>query len=162
MLTGISLTLVILGLALIIVEIFLIPSVGVVGLMGFFVMLFGIFRMADNFAQGVIYFLITLLATGLIIYIGYKTGHIARLWNRLSLRDKQKNEDGYVAPNLEYQNYLGKRGVALTLLRPAGSALIDGQRVDVVSDGSFIPKDSPIEVIAVEGTRVIVNRIDTH
>jgi len=128
--------------------------------MGFFVMLFGIFRMADNFAQGLIYFLITILATGLIIYISYKTGHLGRLWNRLALKDKQKNEEGYVAPKQEYKDYLDKTGVALTLLRPAGSALIDGQRVDVVSDGIFIPKDSPIKVIAVEGTRIVVTRLD--
>ena len=40
--------------------------------------------------------------------------------------------------NLDYQRYLGKTGKALTLLRPAGSALIDGERVDVVTNGSFI------------------------
>ena len=46
--------------------------------------------------------------------------------------------------------------MALTYLRPAGMALIGGQRVNVVTEGTFIEKDVPVEVIATEGTRVVV------
>ncbi len=162
MFIGISLILVVIGFILIILEVFLIPSFGVVGLIGFFAMLFGIFRMADNFAQGLVYFLIVLLATGIIIYISYKTGHLMKLWNRISLRERQNNSAGYVAPKQEYTEFLGKAGVALTLLKPAASDVIDGQRVDVVTDGSFIAKGSRIKVIAVEGARIIVTREDNY
>ncbi len=53
----------------------------------------------------------------------------------------------------------GKRGVAHTMLRPAGTAMIEDKRVDVVTEGTMIPKGSTVEVIAVEGNRVVVRRV---
>lgn len=51
----------------------------------------------------------------------------------------------------------GQRGLALTPLRPAGIADIDGRRVDVVTEGgALIERGAPIEVCEVEGTRVVV------
>jgi membrane-bound serine protease (ClpP class) len=50
----------------------------------------------------------------------------------------------------------GTRGAALSPLRPAGIASIDGRRIDVVSRGEFIETGAPIEVVRDEGTRVVV------
>jgi membrane-bound serine protease (ClpP class) len=50
-------------------------------------------------------------------------------------------------------------GRVITPLRPVGIAEFDGVRVDVVTDGEFIDKDSAVEVRKVEGTRVIVRRV---
>ena len=50
------------------------------------------------------------------------------------------------------------RGTAAFAPRPAGIAHIDGERVDVVSEGEFVEPDAPIEVIRVEGNRVVVRR----
>jgi membrane-bound serine protease (ClpP class) len=55
---------------------------------------------------------------------------------------------------------LGKQGVTLSPLRPAGMARIDGRRVDVVSRGELIDPDTPIKVIDVRGNRVVVARIE--
>ncbi len=54
---------------------------------------------------------------------------------------------------------VGQNGRALTPLRPSGTALIDGQKVDVVAESSFIPQDTPVVVILQEGMRVVVRRI---
>jgi membrane-bound serine protease (ClpP class) len=51
---------------------------------------------------------------------------------------------------------IGARGVALTVLRPSGKAHFGAGDVDVVSDGEFIASGSPVEVILVEGHRVVV------
>jgi membrane-bound serine protease (ClpP class) len=51
---------------------------------------------------------------------------------------------------------LGKSGVALTLLRPAGTARIDGRKIDVVAEGPLIDRDARIVVVAEEGMRVVV------
>jgi len=158
LLAGLSLSLIIVGILLIIVEIFLIPGFGFAGVIGLIMMIGGAFLVADTLAEGFIYLLITLMVVALLIFIGVKTGKIKKLWGKISLKEKQDSNEGYVAPKLEYSSYLGKTGTALTLLRPAGSALIDGERVDVVTDGSFISKNSRIKVIAVEGTRIIVTR----
>jgi len=155
---GISLSLIIVGIILIALEIFIIPGFGISGIAGLLAMLSGVFLAADTFAEGVIYLLITFIATGLLVFVGYKTGRINKIWGKISLGEKQNINEGFVAPKKEYAHYLGKTGTALTLLRPAGSAIIEGERVDVVTDGSFVAKDSKIRVIAVEGTRIIVRK----
>lgn len=57
---------------------------------------------------------------------------------------------------LEKPELVGKSGVAQTNLRPSGTAMIDGRRVDVVSEGGLIERGTPVKVVAVEGMRVVV------
>lgn len=59
----------------------------------------------------------------------------------------------------ERPELLNKVGAALTPLRPSGTALIDGHRVDVVTEGDMIDRDTPIKVVAVEGMRVVVRSL---
>jgi membrane-bound serine protease (ClpP class) len=54
---------------------------------------------------------------------------------------------------------VGKQGAALTVLRPAGKAQIDGRLLDVVSDGPFIPEGAPIEVLQISGNRIVVRQV---
>ncbi|MCL4180592.1 MAG: hypothetical protein KJ072_22955 [Verrucomicrobia bacterium] len=60
----------------------------------------------------------------------------------------------------EQPELLHRAGVALTQLRPSGTALIDGRRVDVVSEGQLIEKGSRLKVVATEGLRVVVRALD--
>ncbi len=60
----------------------------------------------------------------------------------------------------EQPELVHRDGVALTQLRPSGTALIDGRRVDVVSEGQLIEKGSRIKVVATEGLRVVVRVLD--
>jgi len=60
---------------------------------------------------------------------------------------------------VEQPELLHQTGVAFTQLRPSGTALINGKRVDVVTEGGLIDKDTPIKVIALEGMRVVVRQI---
>lgn len=50
-------------------------------------------------------------------------------------------------------------GVAHTMLRPSGTALIAGKRVDVVSDGTLVDRGQAVKVVAVEGMRVVVRAV---
>lgn len=54
---------------------------------------------------------------------------------------------------------MDKQGIALSQLRPAGTADFSGERLDVVTEGAFVTSGSRIKVIAVEGTRVIVRQV---
>ena len=60
----------------------------------------------------------------------------------------------------ELKQFLNKEGVALSTLRPSGVARIEGQHVDVVSEVEHIEAGSPIRVVAVEGRRVVVRKIE--
>jgi membrane-bound serine protease (ClpP class) len=76
------------------------------------------------------------------------------------LSTAEDSELGYQAPPAELENYAGKTGRAVTPLRPAGTAIIDGSRVDVVTEGNFISNDTPVKVVKVEGMKVIVQEIE--
>ena len=56
----------------------------------------------------------------------------------------------------EKPDLLHQTGTAFTQLRPSGTALINGQRVDVVTEGALVEKGTPIKVVAIEGMRVVV------
>lgn len=56
----------------------------------------------------------------------------------------------------DYALLRGRAGLSITPLRPSGAAEIEGRRVDVVTDGVFIDAGQSIEVVSVEGTRVVV------
>jgi membrane-bound serine protease (ClpP class) len=59
----------------------------------------------------------------------------------------------------EQPELLDQIGVAQTTLRPAGAALIQGKRVDVVTEGGYIEQGKPVKVVAIEGLRVVVREI---
>ena len=79
-------------------------------------------------------------------------------WNPFVLWDKQQNSAGYTGGS-DYSSLLGKQGLALTTLRPSGTALIEGKRYDVSSLGDFLPKDSKIVVAKVEGNKLFVDLV---
>jgi len=75
---------------------------------------------------------------------------------RLVLDAQMGAEQGYTSPPESDRLQLGRTGTALSPLRPAGVAEIEGSRVDVVSDGGFIEAGAAIEVTRVDGNRVVV------
>ena len=62
----------------------------------------------------------------------------------------------------EQPQLLNQTGVAYTQLRPSGTALINGKRVDVVTEGALIGRGTPLRVVAVEGLRVVVRALDAE
>lgn len=76
----------------------------------------------------------------------------------LTLRTELKRTGGVSSQASDLARYAGMEGKTLTTLRPAGTAILDGHRVDVVSQGEFIEKNADIVVLAVTGNQVIVAR----
>jgi membrane-bound serine protease (ClpP class) len=60
---------------------------------------------------------------------------------------------------IDLSELVNQTGFAYTNLRPSGKATIGDERVDVVTEGTMIDKDTPIRVIAAEGKRVVVREI---
>ncbi len=77
---------------------------------------------------------------------------------RVVLRKDENAESGYVAAKDGLAALVGQEGRTLTPLRPAGTARIDGNNVDVVADGEFIPENTQIMVQSVVGARVVVRK----
>ncbi len=94
---------------------------------------------------------------GMVILMKF-FGKKMHIFNKLVLRDATTTEEGYVS-NTNRVELIGRTGEALTPLRPAGVILIGNERIDAVSEGNFVNKGSLIEVIKVEGSRIVVREI---
>ncbi|ACL20923.1 protein of unknown function DUF107 [Desulfitobacterium hafniense DCB-2] len=157
MVTGGVVALVILGLSFLFLEIF-IPG-GILGIAGLVLLSAGIFLTAESALHGVAYVCTMLLILGILVALSFRFPRTRRFWQRFSLNAKQSNREGYVAPTVDLESYVGCEGVAISPLRPAGTADFDGKRLDVVTEGGFIDTHSRVKVIAVEGTRVVVRQM---
>ena len=71
------------------------------------------------------------------------------------------DESDFSAVQDGLQELLGAQGEAKSDLRPAGFALINGHRIDVVTQGGMIDKGTPVTVVEIEANRVVVKRTET-
>lgn len=77
----------------------------------------------------------------------------------LSLNKKLSAKDGVVSQAPDLASHLDKEGRSLTALRPSGTAVIGGVRLDVVTDGEYVEADVSVRVTGVTGNQIIVSRI---
>jgi len=138
----------IVGVMAIVVEMF-VPGL-IIGMMGFVLCAISIVMafQAENASLGW-----TLAVTGMVL-----VPILVVVWFKVFTTYFAVNttEEGQTAATEEDEELLGKEGVTLTKLRPAGVARIAERRVDVMADGEMIEKGVRIEVIKVEGNRVLV------
>lgn len=158
------------GVLLLALEVFVIPGFGIAGILGIVALLAGLVLSmtgAGNTAQflvllGVRMVFALLLAIGLSLVLLRYLNKVPGA-RRLVLEDKLSAGAGYASPPPEEAALLGRTGRAHSVLRPAGIAEIDGERLDVVSNGEMIDAGEPIEVIRVDGNRIVVRRYShTH
>ena len=154
----------IVGVALLLVELFVIPGFGIAGIGGIALMLgsvFFVFRNAYKLETAVFTMsFAVILAFALAIALSYALPR-TRAWNNLVLSAAMDSGAGFhSAPREDFQRYVGKTGVALTPLRPAGTVRVDDTRLDVVTAGDFIVRDTPVKIINVEGSKIFVEAID--
>ena len=79
---------------------------------------------------------------------------------RLILSADMRSDQGYASADERERLLVGHEGRTLSPLRPAGIAVIDGARFDVVSQGEFIESGQPVRVTQVDGNRIVVRRIE--
>lgn len=145
----VAITLIVLGVALLIAEIF-IPSFGVTGILGLIAILGGVLLTAETVLQGVMLFVVILVIVLILMFIAYRL--VASKRSPLVLKDVL-NED---VPKSDLNYFLNMDGVALTTLRPSGKGDFDGVRLDVLTEGDFIRKGSKICVSSIEGKKIFV------
>lgn len=149
--------LVLLGIALIITE-FFVPG-GILGALGLVSIIAALFFASESvFVIGLslLIALIVSIAVAVILYrkIGFQKG----ILGHIILFDRMTSDRGYV-PAEERTSLVGTHGVALTPLRPAGTGLFGDERIDIVSEGGFISQGQKIEIVQVNGSRVVVKDI---
>lgn len=142
------------GFALVVVEMFH-PGFGAPGIMGGILLVLGVIMTAQSILQAFILLLIIMAILGAALALVLQSAAKGRLNRILILHEAQKKEDGYIGTeDLNY--FLGQIGNTVTILRPAGTADFSGIKLDVVSEGEFIPRDTKVKIIKVQGRRIVV------
>jgi len=148
-------TLLVCGLFLIGIEIF-VPG-GILGIFGAAALLGAAIRGFYIFPlwAGWLSVFVILGLAGLAVFVWMKYLPQSPIGRALSLSQKivkKDQDDSLWKP--------GMAGTALSELRPAGKAMIDGQRADVIADnGTFIEHNSAIEIVRVSGNRIYVKEV---
>ncbi len=145
------------GFALVIIEMFY-PGFGVPGITGSILLFLGVVFMANSLIEAVILILIILALLGALLSLVLHSASRGKLRKNMVLNDTLNKEAGFSGTE-ELENFLNKEGTAITVLRPAGTADFNGVKLDVVTEGEFIQKDTAIRIIKVEGRRIVVREI---
>ena len=154
--TGISIFVFLLfvgGVSLIALEMF-IPG-GIVGTVGVITLVYAIIYVNESTYNIAFIIIISfMLSVALFLFNRKVLNKKLNFLNQLVLNDAISTEDGYVASEL-----VGSIMMSYTDLRPAGVAVLNEEKFDVVTDGDFIEKGNKIEVVRVEGMRIVVRKI---
>jgi len=157
------------GLVLLVVEVFVLPGFGVTGALGIVALLgalaLSITGPGDTAA--------VIVAAVTRILVALSVGLIASLVlmrfvpklpfaRRLILQTDLGHGPSHGSAPESDLGWLGKQGLAATPLHPAGIAEIEGERLDVVADGVLIEAGERIEVMRVDGNRIVVRRVRTQ
>ena len=160
MIEPVALILFIVGLVLLTIELF-VPGFGIFGVLGIVCLILCIVFQAKTLTQG----LLMLLIIGAIITLfallfarSLKKGWLYR--SSVVLKSSENSEDGFVAGS-DYSHLVGRHGISITTLRPAGAAEFDGKKADVLTDGEFLPTGTPVVVVRVEGSRIFVKMAES-
>ena len=162
----------IIGLILLMVELFAIPGFGVAGISGIILIVTGLtLSMIDNIGfdftgvrlNGFIqaFFIVIIASFFSLIGSFFLTrklfgGHT--MFGDLALLTTQQTTEGYVSADAHYMEMKGKTGTAFTMLRPAGKIDIEGQIFDAVAEAGFIEKGEAIRVVKYENAQLIVRK----
>ncbi len=154
------------GLVLLGVEIFVTPGFGLTGTLGLVALLggLGLSLVGAGATWPVVLTALGQVVVSLLLAIAASLVMLRFLprlpfGRRLVLETELDAREGFAsAPEADLM-WLGKRGTAASTLRPAGIATLEGDRVDVVSDGEFIEAGEPITVVKVDGNRIVVRQL---
>lgn len=162
----------IVGLILLVVEIFVIPGFGVFGIIGIVfivssLVLAMIFNINFNFSftsstivfQKIMLVMVSLtVGFGLSIWLGRKLILANTRFGSIALKTELSKEDGYLSQGEGFFHLVGKEGFAQTILRPSGKIEIEGNQYDAVANYGIIERGTPIKVLKFENSQLIVQK----
>ncbi|MBF0409782.1 MAG: nodulation protein NfeD [Candidatus Riflebacteria bacterium] len=141
-------------------ECFVIPGFGITGILGILavsgsiIIIFGgVYKAVYAVAE------ISGFSTVMIVMLYWLAPKI-KLFDRFILKTEMTTEAGFVATELnQFDHLLKLEGISVSPLHPSGIVKIGAERYDVVTDGDFVEKSTPVMVVKVEGTKIVVRPI---
>ena len=150
----------VIGIGLMVLEAFM-PGFGLPGISGIILEVVAVALTWMNHgpmaALGMTLIVLSILAIAISMSLrSAANGKLSR--SKLVLNDTESNEAGYRSTE-DLDVFLGKEGVTTTVLRPTGMAEFDGVRLNVISEGEFIQSGTRVQIVRVEGSRILVRTI---
>ena len=146
------------GIVLLVIEAF-IPGFGVVGTGGILCIIISIFLASGSVMTALVSLLISFTLTLIIFVIILKYAPKNKHFSRIVLNTKLDKSRGFTSFD-NHEKYIGQTGTVVTPLRPSGTISINGQLLDVISEGQFIEKEELVKISRIEGMRIVVRKID--
>ncbi|WP_436952638.1 NfeD family protein [Staphylococcus shinii] len=142
------------GVIFVIIELFVVGAV--IGIIGMALIVFSIITLGDNLVYMIANVVVALILSIIewVILVKIFKRKIPFL-DKVVLKDSTNAEAGYTSHE-DRSHLVGKTATTSTDLRPAGIITYDNERIDAVSDGSFILRNKQVTILEVEGTRVVV------
>ncbi len=148
------------------IEVFVIPGFGIAGIIGLlcigvatFMSLIGSIPTGEEVAEASGILIVTAAIIGVVIAVILKYLPATSRGGGIFLKAATDKASGYIAEPAR-DDLIGVVGIAVTDLRPSGTAQLEDERLDVVSDTGFVAKGSAVRVIRSEGYRHIVEPIE--
>lgn len=155
----VDLLLLVAGVVLLAVEVLVLPGFGLAGVLGLVAMVFAVVRIFEENSLSVIGY--GALMGGVLLAVLLWMLPNSRVASAFRLSTRLATPAGPTVIAEDVPDLLGAVGTALSDLRPAGVARFGSSRVDVVSEGDYVPAGSRIRVLRVEGNRVTVRAVDS-
>ena len=147
------------GMLLVGIEL-MVPGFGIFGVSGILCISASIFFVLGGDAQAVKWMAFSVGLSLLLFLLLLRYLPKSNLWGRFVLKNVEGRQEGFRSGR-DHQALLGRIGVVVTKLRPAGVIAIDEVKYDVVSEAEFIEQGTPVQVVGVEGVRIVVRSIRT-
>lgn len=154
--TWVGVALFLMGVALLLLETHVFPGHGFSAFAGLILIFLGMFYALGGTQTGAMYSASAALLTSVAVIAAFFLYlPRSRVWNKLGQPMRQSANAGYVSSD-DYTGFVGRVGTTVTALRPSGTAEVEGIRLAVVSEGDFVPAGAPVQVVLVQGSRVVV------
>ncbi len=146
---------IVIGFVFLAIEVFLVPGFSIPGLAGIAMIGYGIFKAKVEYGIAGVFVTVavSIVSAVVLIALSLRSRTLRKVSLEYSVRDAKAVDD--------YSLLMGKEGVAISSLRPSGTADIDGKRLTVVTDGVYIERDTPIIVAEIDGTRIVVSSLES-
>lgn len=158
--TWIGLALFFAGIGLVVLESHVIPGHGISAIFGLGLIFFGFFlALGSSGTTGTYSIIASLLATFGTVLSFFLYLPKSKVWNKIGQPMRQSATTGYVSSE-DFTGYIGHKGTAATVLRPAGSGDFSGVRLSVVAEDGFVAAGTTIQIVEVQGNRIVIKAIE--
>ncbi|SDY30790.1 NfeD family protein [Tindallia californiensis] len=157
--TGMAVILVFLAaIALLLIEA-MAPGFGIAGLGGLVLIIVSVVMASSTTGVAVVSLVVAFLMSIIALILIIKHAPKSSYFDRLTLGIKMTSDSGYISTERR-EDLVGKKGIVTSYLRPSGTVEVDGERIDAVSEGIYLEAGTNVQVIRMEGRRIVVKKMD--